>query len=194
MKTKNIILIMLISTISISKIKAQDSLIKHSVYVSPFVGFNSTIKAPVYGAEIGYEFRLNKNWGFTAGANIAYTQKNNPEIFDLGNNGQKAVNSKLLQNAFYAGAKYYLGRFYISADFGYQDAYNTINHKYSGTGSSYSYGTIATNGFYQAYGLGYQLPLKKGDNIEFYAKGANGNSNTNYTIGFRYNFGLFKRK
>ena len=31
-------------------------------HVTPFAGLNSTIKAPVYGAEVGYEYRLNKHW------------------------------------------------------------------------------------------------------------------------------------
>jgi len=44
--------------------------------------------------------------GLTAGVNIAYTQKNNPVIYDGNNGGRQAKNSKLLQNAFYAGAKY----------------------------------------------------------------------------------------
>ena len=194
MKTKITLLLMLFGTLGVGKIMAQDSLLKHSVYVAPFVGLNSTIKAPVYGAEVGYEYRLNKHWGLTTGANIAYTQKNNPAIYDGNNGGRQAKNSKLVQNAFYAGAKYYMGKFYLAADFGYQDAYSTINHQYMGTGSSYNYGTTATNGFYQAYGIGYQMPLAKGDNIEFFAKGTNANSNTSYLIGFKYNCGPFRRK
>ncbi|WP_316850480.1 hypothetical protein [Pedobacter agri] len=194
MKIRILLLIAFFSTLRVTRALAQDSLIKHSVYVAPFVGLNSTIKAPVYGAEVGYEFRLNKHLGLTGGLNIAYTQKNNPAIYDGNNGGNQAINSKLLQNAFYAGAKYYIGNFYVSADFGYQDAYLTINHKYLGTGSSYNYGTYASNGFYRAYGLGYQMPLKKGDNIEIFTKGSNANSNTYYAIGFKYNFGLFKRK
>jgi len=194
MKTKDISLLMLIFSLSIGKIKAQDSLIRHSVNVSPFVGINSTIKAPVFGAEIGYEFRVNKHWGFTAGTNIAYSQKNAPDIFNVNNGIVQAKNLKVLQNAIYAGAKYYIGRFFISADLGYQDAYSTTNYKYTYTGSSYNFGTNGSSGFYQAYGLGYQIPLKKGDNIDFFAKGANGNDNTTYTVGFRYNFGLFRRK
>lgn len=185
---------MFVATLGIGTTKAQDSLAKHYVHVAPFAGINSTIKAPVYGAEVGYEYRFNKKWGLTAGGNIAYTQKNNPAIYDAGNGNKQAVNSKLLQNAFYIGAKYYIGRFYLSADFGYQDAYSTVNYKHNGTGSSYNYGTTASSGFYQSYGIGYQLPLKKGDNIEFFAKGANANSNTSIVAGFRYNFGLFKRK
>jgi len=186
---------MLILLLCISQVRAQDSLIKHSVYVAPFVGLNSTFKAPIYGAEVGYEYRLNKNWGFTAGMNIAYSQKNNPYYYD-GNDISmpRANNHKLLQNAIYAGAKYYIRNFYVSADFGYQDAYNTINYQFQGTGSNYNYGTFAYNDFYHSYGLGYQLPLKKGDNIDFFAKGSNANSITNYVVGFRYNFGLFRRK
>ncbi|WP_132529749.1 hypothetical protein [Pedobacter psychrotolerans] len=195
MKTKNILLVMLITVISMSKIKAQDSLVKHSVHVSPFVGYNATLKAPVYGAEVGYEYRLNKSWGFTAGINIAYTQKNADGSTNMISNGVSQFrNMKFLQNSIYAGAKYYVGRFYLSADLGYQDAYSTTNFTYQGAGSSYNNGTYATNGLYQAYGLGYQLPLKKGDNIEFFAKGANGNNSTSYVAGFRYNFGLFRRK
>ena len=120
--------------------------------------------------------------------------KNNPAIYDGGNGGKQAVNSKLMQNAFYIGVKYYIGKFYLSADFSCQDAYLTVNYQYSGTGSKYNYGTIASSGFYQGYGIGYQLTLKKGDNIAFFAKGANANSNTSIVAGFRYNFGLFKRK
>ncbi|MCX2432543.1 MULTISPECIES: autotransporter outer membrane beta-barrel domain-containing protein [unclassified Pedobacter] len=195
MKTKNILLMLLITVISMSKIKAQDSLVRHSVHVSPFAGYNATLKAAVYGAEVGYEYRLNKNWGLTAGVNIAYTQKNADGSTNMVSNGvSQFKNMKFLQNAIYAGAKYYIGRFYLSADLGYQEAYSTTNYTYQGAGSSYNNGTSATNGFYQAYGLGYQLPLKKGDNIEFFAKGSNGNSNTSYVAGFRYNFGLFRRK
>jgi len=186
---------MLVFAISINKIKAQDSLIRHTVHVSPFVGYNSTMKAPVYGAEVGYEYRLNKHWGFTAGINIAYTQKNGDNSFGLNStNVNQIKNWKLLQNAIYAGAKYYVGGFYLSADFGYQEAYETTNYKYKGSGSSYNNGTYARNGFYQAYGLGYQIPLKKRDNIAFFAKGANGNGYTSYVAGFSYNFGLFRRK
>ena len=186
---------MLFFAISICHIKAQDSLIRHSIHVSPFVGFNSTMKAPVYGAELGYEYRLNKHWGFTAGINIAYTQKNgNASDFGSSAGLTQVKNYKLLQNALYAGAKYYLGGFYLSADFGYQEAYETTNYLYKGAGSSYNNRTYATNSFYQAYGLGYQSPLKKGDNIEFFAKGSNGNGYTSYVAGFRYNFGLFRRK
>ncbi|MET0570229.1 MAG: hypothetical protein ABWZ79_02285 [Pedobacter agri] len=194
MKIRIILLITAFGALGATKTLAQDSLVKHSVYVAPFIGLNSTIKAPVYGAEVGYELRINKHWGLTAGLNIAYTQKDKPAIYDGNNGGKQAINSKLLQNAFYAGAKYYIGKFYLSADFGYQDAYSTINHQYMGTGSSYNYGTNASNGFYQAYGLGYQIPLKKGDNIELFTKGTNANSNTYYAIGFKYNFGLFRRK
>jgi len=186
MKTKNIPLAILILVISIGKLKAQDTLIKNSVHVSPFVGFNTSLKAPVYGAEIGYEYRLNKRLGLTAGMNIAYTQKN------YAANGSVTPKLKFLQNAIYGGAKYYLGQVYISADLGYEDSYKT---NISGDkGISYSYGTYATNSFYQAYGIGYQLPLKKGDNLEFFAKTAHANQNTNCIVGFRYSFGLFRRK
>jgi len=188
MKTKNILLAILILLISIDKIQAQDTLIRNSVYVSPFVGLNTNLKAPVYGAEVGYEFRLNQKWGFTAGINIAYTQKNYPAY------GSVTPKQKFLQNAMFGGAKYYLGKFYISAELGYEDAYRTNTSKDAATDVSYSYGTYATNSLYQAYGIGYQLPLKKGDNLEFFTKAAHANQNTNCVIGFRYGFGLFRRK
>ena len=112
---------MLITVISMSKIKAQDSLVKHSVHVAPFVGYNATFEAPVYGAEVGYEYRLNKSWGFTAGINIAYTQKNANGLNTMISNGSSQFrNMKFLQNSIYAGAKYYVGRFYLSADLGYR--------------------------------------------------------------------------
>lgn len=192
MKNKNLILLPIIAIISIGKIKAQDSLAKHSVYLAPFAGTNSTMKAPIFGGEIGYEFRLNKNFGLTAGANVGYTQKNNPLIYDGNNGGVQAINSKLFQYSFHGGGKYYFGRLYLSADLGYQETFSTINFKYKGTGSSYNNGKTGSVGFYQAYGIGYQLPLKKGDNIELFTRGSNANSNTNFVAGFRYNFRLSK--
>jgi outer membrane receptor protein involved in Fe transport len=190
MKTKNILFTMLILVLSTGTIKAQDSLIKHTVHVSPFIGLNSTLEAPVYGAELGYEFRLNKKWGFTAGTNIAYTQKNYQGDNIITQNQIK----KLLQNAFYGGAKYYLGQFYLSTEFGLENTYSTLLVDYDGKENTYFYDKAKSNSFYHAYGFGYQLPLKKGDNLEFFAKAANNNRNTNYVLGFRYSFGLFGKK
>lgn len=197
MKTKTLILMLLIGFSGIKITHAQESigLIKHSVHISPFAGYNSTIKAPVFGAEIGYEFRLSKHWGFTSGLSLAYIQKNKPNIGYIVSNGSvtPANDIKIWQNALYAGTKYYIGRFYLSAELGYQEEYQTINFPYTSSGSSYNYGTTAKNGFYQAYGLGYQIPLKKGDNMEIFAKGSGAN-NTSFNLGFRYSFGLSKRK
>ncbi|QNN43641.1 hypothetical protein [Pedobacter roseus] len=188
---------LLIGFLGIKTIRAQDTtgLIRHSIHIAPFAGYNSTLKAPVFGGEVGYEFRLNKHWGFTAAMNLGYIQKNNPEIGYINSDGSitQAKNIKTLQNALYAGAKYYIGRFYLSAELGYQEEYQTTNFPYTSSGSSYNHGTYATNGFYQAYGLGYQIPLRKGDNIEIFAKGSGAN-NTSFTAGFRYSFGLSKRK
>ncbi|RZL29904.1 MAG: hypothetical protein EOP00_37150, partial [Pedobacter sp.] len=86
MKNTNLLLLLIVGALSIGSTKAQDSLVKHSVYVSPFAGINLTKKAPMFGGDIGYEFRLTKNWGLVAGANVGYAQKKNPLIFD-GNNG-----------------------------------------------------------------------------------------------------------
>ncbi|WP_316850521.1 hypothetical protein [Pedobacter agri] len=74
-ENKNSLSIAFLGTRGVTRTLADDSLIKHSVYVAPFVGLISTIKASVYGAEVGYEFRLNKHLGLTGGLNIAYTQK-----------------------------------------------------------------------------------------------------------------------
>lgn len=192
MKNKNLILLLIIAAVSIGKLKAQDSLAKHSVYIAPFAGINSTMKAPIFGGEIGYEFRLSKNFGLTAGANVGYTQKNNPLIYEMGNGGAQALNSKLFQYSFHGGAKYYIGRLYLSADFGYQETTNTINFKYQWSGSSYNTGKYGKVGFYQAYGIGYQIPLTKGDNIEVFTRFSNANSYNNFVAGFRYNFRLSK--
>lgn len=176
--------------VGITKCEAQENSphSKHSFGMAAYTGTDLMQKAPLFGADAGYEYRLGKHWALTAAFSLGYGRRNNPRIFDGNNNDTRAQNLEIWQSALHGGVKYYFNRFYVTAGFGAGDENEKVNYP-----NNYNYGTYSQSGLYQTYGLGYQLPLKKGNNLEIFMKGF-GVRDLNVATGIRYSFNMGKKK
>ena len=183
MKTKIIIVLALLLGLSASKGRAQNQKIsqRHFLNFGPQLSYNLERKQMLFGGGAGYEYRINQHWGLTANAN-----------FNMGIEDKKVASStvqllNIANNNVSIGARFYLNRFYFNASFGYGEERQQL--KFSDTR-----GTLweSKRSFYQAYGMGYQIPLKQ-NSLEIFAN-AGGTQDLNITTGLRLNLGLSKNK
>lgn len=169
----------------ITKTQAQQpKLNPHSLSFSPQVGYNLEQKKALFGAGVGYEFRLNKNWGFIANANFNIGVKEEGEAIFLNSDGKNLRN--IANNNFSIGSRFYFNKFYVGANFGYGEERQKIQYA-----DNRATRWESKLGFYQAYSVGYQIPIQN-NNLEIFAIGG-GINDLNITTGLRFNFGLGKK-
>jgi len=150
---------------------------KHNFSIGPLAGYDYELKGPVYGGGLLYEFRPFKNVGFTAGFNYEQMRKNVPES-SFGNETWRHE-----VYAFHAGARYYIGDFYLWGSLGLGHERGTFKQTDGMTRSGGS-----TNSLYKSIGAGYQISLRNRDAIEIEA-GTFGTSNSMKVGGtVRYKF------
>lgn len=186
MKTKNIIIITLIFGLCVTKIFAQSQ--KHYLNFGPQLSYNLEQKILLLGVGAGYEYRLAKNWGLTAGGNFNMGLKDKKTAsFISYSDGSSVQLLNIANNNISVGAKFYLNRFNFNASFGYSEERQQLKFN-----NSKETRWESKANFYQAYGIGYQIPFKQNE-IEIFAN-ASGSSDLNITTGLRLNLGLGKPK
>jgi len=156
---------------------------QHSLSIGPQISYNLEHKKALFGAGAGYEFRLDKNWGFTAGANFNKGLTENPQAIFAGIQGKNLLN--LANNNLSIGSRFYLKNFYFGASLGYGEEREKLQYADS-RGTRWE----SDRGFYQAYSIGYQIPVQN-HRLEVFASGG-GINDLNITTGLRFNFGLGK--
>lgn len=185
MKTKILKMMLLTVCLYIGKSQAQQSAYKqHNLSFGPQASYNLEHKKALYGGGIGYEFRLNKKWGFTANANLNMGIEEKTNSTSTNQDGSNVIN--ISNNNVSIGSKYYLNRFYISANFGYGEERQRLKFD-----DSRATRWESKRGFYQAYAVGYQIPLQQ-NTLEVFASGG-GINDLNITTGVRFNFGIGKK-
>lgn len=187
MKIKTLIVMALTGCLSITQSNAQNQTtkLKHSINFGPQVGYHLDQKIVLFGAGIGYEYRLNNNWGLIINANYntGVNDKNNPSSYNIAGNIAQLVNVANYNTN--VGVKFYLKRFYISAAVGYGQERELLKYNHNNTRK-----WISNNGITQFYGVGYQIPMKK-NMLEIFAN-AGGVRDLTVITGLRLNFGLGK--
>lgn len=157
---------------------------RHNLGFGPQFNYNLEQKRALYGGGVAYEFRLNNKWGFTANANLNIGIEKPEHAISVDGTSVNLLN--ISNSNISIGSRYYLNRFYFSASFGYGEERQKLKYD-----DSRGIRTESERGFYQAYALGYQIPLKH-NNLEVFASGG-GISDLNITTGVRFNFGIGKR-
>lgn len=118
MKTKIITLMSLTVCLYITIAQAQQPRsTRHNLSLGPQFSYNLEQEKALFGAGAGYEFRLDKNWGFTAVVNFNKGLTENPQAIFAGIDGKNLLN--LANNNASIGSRFYLKNFYFGANFGY---------------------------------------------------------------------------
>jgi hypothetical protein len=153
----------------------------HFLNIGPQVSFDLEQEKTLLGIGAGYEYRLTPRWGLTANVNYNHGTNDNSEAIFANNWGLNLLN--VADQNISAGAKFYLRRFYLSADLGYGEERKKLQY-------ADSRGTKWENnsGLYQRYGIGYQFPIKN-NILEIFANGS-GIKDLKITFGIRLNFKL----
>ena len=191
MKTKIIIVLALILGLSALNGHAQNQKIsqRHFLNFGPQFNYNPEKRLMLLGGGVGYEYRINRHWGLTANANFNmgiedksvasfmpyYADRSTVQLINIANSNVSI------------GARYYLNRFYFNASFGYGEERQQLKFSDS-RGTRWE----SERSFYQAYGMGYQIPLKQ-NSLEIFAS-AGGTRDLVFTTGLRLNLGLSKNK
>ncbi len=184
MKTKILTLMSLTVCLCITISSAQQpGPTRHNLSLGPQFSYNLEQEKALFGAGAGYEFRLGKNWGFAANVNFNKGMTENPQAIFAGSEGKNLLN--LANNNVSIGSRFYLKRFYLGASFGYGEERKKIQYADS-RGTRWE----SERGFYQAYSIGYQIPVGQ-HRLEIFA-GGGGIKDLNVTTGLRFNFGLSK--
>ncbi|RQO75612.1 hypothetical protein DBR43_09755 [Pedobacter sp. KBW06] len=195
MKKWKFLMMLVIGIAGSTNLKAQEpSKPESSLQIAPFAGFNLDKKTFVYGGELSYEYRFNNRWSLTAGAMISTGSKDNPKKFNGPDFSLKPNHIRVIEYGLNLGAKYYIGNFYLAAGFGI--GRNSQKLTYPGSVSPDGLrqeGKYLTNGLFQSYGIGYQIPLKNKSSLEIFMK-AYGTRDLNVATGIRFSFGLGKKQ
>lgn len=156
---------------------------KHYLDLGVLGGYNLDNKGSVYGGGVNYEYRPFKNWGFTAGLNYEFTKSDYGFDYWTGQATEKLGDQQQHLYSASAGARYYLGRFFVGAAFGlgYERSMVTLDDLKGTTSERY--------GLYQHYYMGYQIPLSNNHRIEIVG-GAFGSGSLKVGGGLRYKFGF----
>lgn len=168
----------------ISKSQAQQPAYRqHNLSFGPQFSYNLEQKKALFGGGAGYEFRLNNRWGLTANANFNIGIEEDAKNSSLNSEGQNLRN--LANNNASVGARFYLKGFFVGASFGYGEERQKLQYA-DNRGTRWE----SERGFYQAYSLGYQIPIQN-HKLEIFASGG-GIKDLSITTGLRFNFGLGK--
>lgn len=132
----------------------------------------------VYGGELGYEYRINNRWGAIGNALFSTGSTNKSQTSSAGSISVLVDHQRVSEYGASLGAKYYIGNFFVSGAVGYSRYDQTLSGKYDYPGidpadGTYQEGKTTKYGVYQNYGIGYQIPLKNGNNLAIFMKGYN---------------------
>ncbi len=167
MNKKNLILLLVfVSMAVVTRAQSVDETPRHYLDFGPLAGYNLKTKSPTYGGNANYEYRINKNWGLTAGVGYELTRTDQSDIWVLIVPGTDNTNGDHWNQALYtanAGARYYLGKLFLGASFGLGFEKSTTVME-----DGYKYKSADRYGFYQNYTVGYQIPLNNKSSLEVY--------------------------
>jgi len=160
MKKFELFFILMLCTLAIElKGQTSTSVPKHGFSLGPMFGYDYKLKGPTLGAGLIYEYKPFQRLGFTAGFNYELTRKNLP------NTDYNVSDGGVLTHQVYSlslGARYYLNSLYIGGALGFA---HESGKSLMNDGTKYDGGSA--NSLYKVLGLGYQLPLRNGDLMEF---------------------------
>lgn len=150
------------------------------VAIGPYIGYESSLEAVVYGLEGLYEFRPFRRWGFTASATYDQSPYTTFDPYYFFSDFVKSLleipntanNIKLKQSRFAiaGGSRFYIKRFFIAGGIGW----TTIDFMLKDDEQNETVDGDDQK-FYHYYGAGYQLPLKnKQQQLEFFFQGTTG--------------------
>jgi len=167
------------------------------IAIGPYVGYESSAEAAVYGFDATYEFRPFRRWGFTAAATYdrspftAFTPGSPQAMqFEKTRLGiPETVSDIALKQgrlALTGGARFYIKRFFIAGGIGWTTADYTWKDKEGG-----DMGSGDAQQSYHYYGVGYQLHLAGAQRLEFYFNASTGgvpqaNGTSKVVVGARY--------
>lgn len=182
MKTKNLIVVfVLILLITRSHAQSQNIAKNHYLNFGPQISYDVDREKTLLGIGAGYEYRISPLWGLTVNVNYNHGTNDNGEAIFANNWGVSLLN--VANHSISAGAKFYLRRFYLSADLGYGAERKKLQYA-----DERETGWEDNPGLYQCYGLGYQFPIKN-NILEIFANG-NGVKDLKITSGIRLSFKL----
>lgn len=177
----------LVAMAAVAEAQTVPPLQKHYLDISAISGYNFHTKGIVYGGGLNYEYRPVKQWGFIAGLNYDFTKTDQSDIWYTGAPGVTSTKADYWGLGMYsvtAGARRYIGRFFIGASFG-------VAYERSWTKMDDGVRTAVDEryGFHQHYYGGYQIPLKNNNYLEIIG-GAFGAGPLKAGGGLRYKVGL----
>ncbi|WP_133166397.1 hypothetical protein [Sphingobacterium haloxyli] len=197
MNIKPILITFLLMSTSMAFSQIYPEKTTQQVAIGPYIGYESSAEAVVYGLEGLYEFRPFRRWGFIASATYDHSpytsfERQSPGVLDFEKKRlgipESAGNIKLKQGrlALAGGARFYIKRFFIAGGIGWTTTNFTWNDQETGDTASDD-----VQRFYRHYGVGYQLPLKSRQQLEFFFNAATGgvpvaNGTSKVVAGVRY--------
>lgn len=148
-----------IASVNLSMGQTMDLPQKHRLGGGAIFGYDHKLEGIAYGAELMYEYKPFKRFGFIAGLSYQQTRKNLSSV-DFSTTGTGVLIHN--QYAVALGTRYYLNSFYLGGALGLAYEYGKTKMD---DGTTFKGGDIYS--LYKAVGMGYQLPLRNGDLMEF---------------------------
>lgn len=179
MNAKPVLITMLLMWTSMAFSQIYPEKTTQQVAIGPYIGYESSAEAVVYGLEGLYEFRPFRRWGFTASATYDKSPYTTFDPYQFFSDFEKSLlripnttnNIKLKQNRFAiaGGARFYIKRFFIAGGMGWTTIDFTLKDEQNETADG------DDQKFYHYYGVGYQLPLKnKQQQLELFFQATTG--------------------
>ncbi|HMI02373.1 MAG TPA: outer membrane beta-barrel protein [Pedobacter sp.] len=182
MKIKNLIVVFALGLFMTRSHAQSPNMVKnHYLNFGPQVSYDIEQEKTLLGIGAGYEYRLTQQWGLTVNVNYNHGTNDNGQAVFANNWAVNLLN--VANHSISAGGKFYLRRFYLSADLGYGTERKKLQYA-----DERETGWEDNPGLYQCYGVGYQFPIKN-NILEIFANG-NGVKALKITSGIRLNFKL----